>query len=413
MQDEPEKEPAPEAAPPPEKKLTWREKLLAAGEIERHEGLLAILGEDQPAFLATLPRLGAAERHQVIVALWQQVDVLLLEGRERSPAVFAAARAQSEDPELREAWGRLAAFFRPATPAASLDPEEVRAGLLGCAEPWRRSFARALLIHPSAAVRSVARAGLEPADFHFVITSRSTSFRLLLELWQSARGRAPEDFFKIFLFAVAGRLLSAHKPDQLGYALELWRSFLGIGAFRERACRQLVFRIEEHLRAEASRLGHDLSQDADHAARLQAFAGESIAIEQPIQIWSTVPLPVQRELARRGIWPRTFACHPVDAIAAECFPHLMNRGEIVEILKIQNLNQRLLGLLAEEKPLYESDAAKFQLLAHPRCPYHIIGKYIGYLTSESLTRLAQGYLFNTFARKQAERLLAQRGKAKK
>lgn len=413
MQDELENEPTAVAAAPPEKTLTWREKLLAAGEIERHEGLLTILGADQPDFLATLPRLDPAQRHQTILALWQQVDVLLLEGRERSPAIFAAARAHAEDPELREAWGRLATFFRPATPATSWDPEAVRASLESCPESLRSSFARALLIHPSAAVRSVARAGLEPADFYFVITSRSTSLRLLLELWQSARGRTTDDFFKVFLSTIVSRLLAPLKSDQLGVALELCRSFLGVGAFRERAYRQMVLKFEEHLRAEAGRLGHDLSQDADLEHRLQYFVGESIAVEQPIQIWSKVPLPVQRELARRGLFLRTFACHPVDAVAAECFPHLLGRGEIVEVLKIQNLNHRLLAQLAEEKQLYESDAAKFQLLANPRCPYHIIGKYIGYLTSESLTRLAQGYLFNTFARKQAERLLAQRGKAKK
>ena len=54
-----------------------------------------------------------------------------------------------------------------------------------------------------------------------------------------------------------------------------------------------------------------------------------------------------------------------------------------------------------------------EFIANPRCPYHIIGKYLGYLSSESLTKLAQGYLNNTFARKNAERLLEARGKARK
>ncbi len=97
---------------------------------------------------------------------------------------------------------------------------------------------------------------------------------------------------------------------------------------------------------------------------------------------------------------------------AECFPHLLRRPDFVEFLKLPAINTRLMALLAEEKQLYESDSAKFFLIANPKCPYHIISKYLGYLSSESLTKLSQGYLFGSFARKSAERLLDQRGKAK-
>ena len=404
-------EEGPELAP--EKRCSWREALLAADEIVRYDAVLASFGAAQPELLAELPQLAASERNQLLEALWQQVDVLLLEGRDKARPIFALACAQAEDPVLREHWARLAGFYRPASPGAPFDPAEVSRFLAASPEPYRRALARALLFHPVAEVRALARAATSAADCWQVLVSRQSSPRVLYETWQNLRGQVSDDLFKIVLTALAERLLVQLPREQLNQAARFVFAFFEVDAFHERGYLQLVGRIEKHLREQAAGHGIDLLQDAEYRQRLQTFAAAPGVAEQPIQAWSQVPLPVQRELARRGHFLRHFCCHQVDAVAVEVFPQLLRRDDIVEFLKILTINPRLLAQLAEEKQLFESDAAKFFLLANPRCPFHIIGKYMGYLTSESLTKLAQGYLYNNFARKQAERLLEQRGKARK
>lgn len=401
----------PEAVEAPRRSVF--ERLAGENEIDRHEALLAILGEEQAEFLGRFPALAAAERIRLLAALWQQADVLLLEGRDRARPLLMLACSQADDPALRDAWRQLVGFYRPADPAAPLEPARAAAAVAEAPESLRRAFGRALLIHPNAEVRAVARAAVLPSDLWNTVVSPGTAPRILLEIWQSLRPRVAEDVLKIFLFAVAGRFLGEMTREQLTTAARLLVGMAQVGSFQERACRHGVLTIEKNLRAQAARHGLDLSDDAEFRHRLQSFAEAPIAPEQPILAWSQVPLPVQRTLARRGLFVRHFCTHQADAVALECFPHLMRRPDVLEFLKIVNINARLMAQLAEEKQLYESDSAKFFLLANPRCPFHIIGKYMGYLTSESLTKLSQGFLYNNFARKQAERLLEQRGKAKR
>lgn len=403
---------SPESVAAPEVGPTWH-KLLSANELDRHDALLALLGAEQQDFLSTLPTLAPAEQHQLLEALWLQVDVLLIEGRDKARAVIALAVGRAQDPALRSVWMQLVAFYRPADAAAPLDPGLVTAALAEATEAYGRALARALLVHPNAGVRKVARAAIEISDYWYVIASRSTSPQVLLEMCRALRGRAGDDVFKIFLSSIADRLLGSLPREQLSWALKVFGALLEIEAFAERTYSQLMLRIDKNLKAQAQLLGIDLAKNPEYEPRVQAFAAKPIAPEQPIHAWSTMPLAAQRVLARRGLFLRHFCCHVVDAIALECLPHLLRRSEVIDFLKLTTINNRLMALLAEEKQLFDSDAAKFFLLANPRCPYHIIGKYMGYLTSESLNKLAQGFLYNTFARKQAERLLAQRGKAKK
>lgn len=415
LEDEEDFDPALSSPPEPVEapRRSALERLAGENEIDRHDGLLAILGEEQGEFLRLVPGLSAAERNRLLWALWQQADVLLLEGRDRARPLLMLACSQAEEGLQRDLWRQLVGFYRPADPAAPLEPARVAAAVEAAPEPWRRAFARALLIHPNAEVRAKARAVAEPTDVWNAVVSAGTAPRILLEIWQSLRPKVGDDFFKIFLFAVAGRFLGELSREQLTAAARFLVAMVQVEAFQERACRQVVLAIDKSLRAQATRHGLDLADDAEFRHRVQSFAEAPIAPEQPILAWSKVPLPVQRTLARRGLFVRHFCSHPVDAVAVECFPHLLRRDDVLEFLKIVNINARLMAQLAEEKQLYESDSAKFFLLANPRCPFHIIGKYMGYLSSESLTKLSQGYLYNTFARKQAERLLEQRGKAKK
>ena len=403
-----------EPIPEPERR-SWRERLTAESELDRYDGLLAILGEDQAELLRTVPLLPPAERDRLLEVLFLQADLLLLEGRDRARPIFVLACAQSGNPALREAWRQLVVLYRPADPAAPLDKEKVAQILAATpGEELRGALARALLIHPNTEVRALAREAAETADCWNVVASESTPWRVLYEIWQGRRGKSPDDFFKIFLSCLAGRFLGELGREQIGMASRFLFAVLQVEVFQERTYRQVVLSIENNLRAQALKHGIDLGLENEYRHRVQTFSELPPATDQPIQGWSKVPLSVQRLLARRGLYLRHFCSHASDAVALECFPHLLlRRDEVVEFLKILTINARLLAQLAEEKHLYESDAAKFFLLANPRCPFHIIGKYMGYLTSESLTKLAQGYLYNTFARKQAERLLEQRGKAKK
>lgn len=406
--------------PPRAEVLSWREWLAGDNELERYAAVLGILGEQQADFLRRFPELPAAEGERVLAALWQQAEVLLLEGRERAGPIFALACSASPAGGPREAWRQLVTFFRPAKDAP-LSAEAVALAIEAFPADYHPIFARALLIHPSAEVRGWARGVVEPAEAWQAICSGGTSLRVLGEIWSWLLSlgpqRVPDGYYKVFLTVVARRLLAELPREQVGVAARFLLAMLETRALGERSSLQLLTRIEKHLRAEALRHGADLLADAGYRQRVEAFAAvvaeAPLVAEQPITIWPAVPLAVQRILAKRGLFLRHFCSHAVDAVALECFPHLMRREDTVEFLKILTINARLIAQLAEEKQLYESDSAKFFLIANPRCPYHIIGKYLGYLSSESLTKLTQGYLFNNFARKQAERLLEQRGKAKK
>lgn len=404
--------PAPEPAPEPPRRRSWREKLLSDNELDRYDGLLGVLGEDQAELLHILPGLEAAERNRLLAALWQQADLLLLEGRDRARPIFSVACSQTPDPALRELWLQLVSFFRPAAPGAPFDPGRVAEVLDAAPAAGRLPLARALLIHPNAEVRALARGAVGLADCWQVIANPGSSLRVLLEIWQFYRGKASDDTFKLFLAVMAPRFRGQLPREQLGVLSRLVAAILEVPAFQERASRQMVLAIESHLRAEALRHGVDLSQDPAYWHQVQAYTEAPPAADQPIVAFGQLPLPVQRTLARRGLFLRQLSCHPVDGVAVECFPHLVRHRDVVEFLKAPSINARLMAQLAEEKQLYESDSAKFFLVANPRCPYHIISKYLGYLSSESLLKLSQGYLYGSFARKAAERLLEQRGKSK-
>jgi hypothetical protein len=403
---------APEPIPEPPRRRTWREMLLSDNELDRYDGLLAVLGKDQAELLQTLPGLDAAERNRLLAALWQQADLLLLEGRDKARPIFAAACSLTPDPALRELWLQLVAFFRPAAPGAPFDPGRVALALESAPAAGRLPLARALLIHPNAEVRALARSAVGLADCWQVIANPDSSLRVLLEIWQFFRGKASDDSFKLFLTVIGPRFRGQLPREQLGVLSRLVTAIFEVGAFQERASRQMVLAIESHVRAQALRHGIDLAQDPAYWHQVQAYTEAPPAADQPIVSFGQLPLPLQRTLARRGLFLRHFSCHPVDGVAAECFPHLVRHREVIEFLKAPSINTRLMAQLAEEKQLYESDAAKFFLIANPRCPYHIISKYLGYLSSESLAKLSQGYLYGSFARKAAERLLEQRGKSK-
>lgn len=404
--------------PPPDKVVARRsavEKLLGGNELEQHEALLEVLGAEQAEFLREAQGLRAEERRRVLAALFLQADLLLLEGRERAGPLFALGCSAAEEGAAREAWRLLASFFRPG---AALEPGGASLALEAFPAELGRVLARSLLIHPNAEVRAMARGRLVPAEAWALIASPNASLRVIYETWSWLRASAvPDGVFKIALPAIAGRLLGELPREQVGTAARLLLAMLETPALGERSSLQLLSRLEKQIREEARRHGADLWADAGYRQRVEAFAAvvaeAPLVAEQPITIWPAVPVAVQRILAKRGLFLRHFCSHAVDAVALECFPHLMRREDTVEFLKILTINARLIAQLAEEKQLYESDSAKFFLIANPRCPYHIIGKYLGYLSSESLTKLTQGYLFNNFARKQAERLLEQRGKAKK
>ena len=81
MADEPDPllEEAPEKAPEPPRRRSWRELLLAEDELDRHDGVQAVLGAAQEEFLRILPGLPGPERDRLLGSLWLQVEVLLLQ----------------------------------------------------------------------------------------------------------------------------------------------------------------------------------------------------------------------------------------------------------------------------------------------------------------------------------------------
>ena len=73
-------------------------------------------------------------------------------------------------------------------------------------------------------------------------------------------------------------------------------------------------------------------------------------------------------------------------------------------------NARLLGELAKEERLYQSENNKYLLVANPKTPPFVVAKHIGYLRGDSLNKLVCSHECNRFAHDYATRLLEKRGR---
>ena len=378
--------------------------LLSEDPLKRHEAVLALVGGGLQALLDSLPQMAPAERDAVFSALWEKADVLLVETRGGSRAVFEAASVWVGDPALQEKWGYLYFTFKKVD-GSYWDADIVRMTLAGKDAGDNRIFGRCFLLHPRREYRLLALELLEPVDFWEVIADPRTPVDWQLELWRFLKGRVPTDYLKVFLVCVRDSMLRPGTAERLLASVELLKEFFSVDSFHEDTYFKILMGLDAAVKEEARRHHLLLDLDQEYSSQFKAFASEQACMEQPVGNWSFVPLPVQRRLASRGFFLKFFATHPVDVIAMECLRHLLVMDSVMEYISNPSINGRLITELAKERRLFLREEAKYALVANPKTPTYVVLLHISYIRKDHLKKLSESREVNQFSRQFAAKLL--------
>lgn len=391
------------------REIDWQTALLSRNELDRHEGMLTLLGSERSSFLRLLPTLPKPDRSEILNALWLQADLLLLEGRMNAKEIFEGIIAHCDDQEQQHTrWVMLFSIFRPCR--SEPDPEMIRMALSTLPDDDRRVIGRSLLIHPKRELRDLACEVIEPRDYWAVVTHRLTPFSWIEEIWTRLASEVAPDFKKIFFVCTRHRLMEEPLDREIQVAAKLLEHFFSEDSFLERDFFRMLSSLNDHVRAEARRVHFAIDFLDQYVQRMESFFSSPKRQENPVSNWGGVPLPIQRMIARRGLFQTYFACHPKDPIAMEVLRYLLTRDDVSDFLKLFRINKSLLTEVAREARFFQSEHGKFYLVANPKTPAFVIARYIDYLNQSSLKKLAESRECNPFARSHAQRLLAKRNR---
>jgi predicted Ser/Thr protein kinase len=382
----------------------WIAGLRGKDSLIRHESIHRMLNGGMGSLLTALGSQQAEGRDSLLDALWDNADLILLEGRGRARPLFEASAGLARDEAEGQRWRLLYGLFRRG-PQGYAPLEESREQIEAMDEPHRRVLARALIFHPSATHRSQGRAWLDPNDCWEVIGHAKTPPHLLLEIWRDFEERASQDFKKVFLVCVREALEAAIEGPGIVAVVELLKEFFAVDPFHEDQYFGILMRMDAAVREGSRKAGLRVDLDSDYRNRQEQFAGGGQRPNRTPAGWTSVPLPVQRRIARSGTFLKHFSSHPVTAIAMECLPHLMKLEDITTHLENFSINRRLLEELAREKRFFRREGARYALLANPKTPVHIVSRYVRGLRKDFLRRLANSKDTNSNSRLYAERIL--------
>jgi hypothetical protein len=308
------------------------------------------------------------------------------------------------DKEEHSNWHLLYSLFKQSE-AALWDPDALRIAVAGMADGDRRVYGRCLLIHPVEGYREVALSATEPADWWYLIASPVTPLPWLLDLLRSSRRRVTNDFLKVFFVCVRDRLSVKLKATDVVVAADLLKELFEIDVLHEDVFFRMLSELDRTVRESCRQQGLLIDFDAEYLERAKAFFSRGVRKEIEMEEWSQVPLPIQRHLARAGHFTRHFACHPIDAIAMECLPHLMKMETGRPIAEMNAVNSRLLAELGKVRRLFLNDDARAALVRNPKTPAYIVLKYIGFVRRDALKKIAESREGNSFAREYAKKML--------
>lgn len=385
----------------------WIDNLYSEDELTRYEAIMNVAGSGMDAFLAELRERSGPDRDRLLEAVWPNADVVLLAARSRSRTLFDAAVGLAAADAVVSKWRTLYALFRKAG-TSYWDPEVVRPMLESFSDGDRAVCARALISHPYEPYRRLALALLQPNDLWEVISNPATPAAWLLQLWRHVRPNVGRDYLKIFFVCVRDTLARPGPAERILSVVELVKEFYEVHAFHEDAFLRMLLDLDERVRGEARRHRLLIDFDAEYIERFRKFLIDGPRMEHKMEEWRSVPLAIQRKLARNGHFLKHFVCHPVDTIAMECLPHIKRLEDARTYLELYAINARLIGEISKEKNLFLGEESRFALVANPKTPAYVVLKYIGYLRRDNLKKLSESRECNQLSRNYAQKLLARR-----
>jgi hypothetical protein len=369
----------------------------------RYEALIAIADQCE-SFVRDLATCEPHDRDRLLDTIWASLDVVLLNGKARVRPLWDAVAALPVPAAVKERWQSILRLFsREGTDATRLKT------LLDASSPRdRRVVGRCALMHGDPTVRAAARAVLEPSDFWHLITHDGTPVLWLLEMWRHLKPLVSSSYLKVFVASVQDSLARpADGTPRVEASVQLLEEFFQVDALHEGVLFQMLMQLDDHVRSEAQRYRVRIDDDEQYAKRFHAFFAAGAQPDRPAEV-ASVPLPVQRKLARRGYFVKTFVCHAIDAIACETVGFVLAADNLVEFIRLPNINARALSELAKDRQAFRREEVRYALVANPRTTTPTVLTYIRGLGRDSLKRLAANKNCNQAARHFAQQFLGQR-----
>lgn len=386
-----------------------RSGLLSPDELTRIDTLLSLSARGAEALFQVLGSAPAQDRARLLASLWSRCDILLMRMRTASRAFLESIPFLTQDPESRKKWRLLYALFKRTPSGDFWDIDAVRSTVEDLDGADRRVFSRCFLLHPHPGFRTYAIEALDPGDVWDFVLEDSTPLPRLLELWNAFGKRLPTGFRKIFFVCLKHRFASPRSPVDARAAFEFLESFYRLPFFHEDSYFRMLEQVQEELQKASSGLGVERDLDSEYSTLMKEFFAAPRSRDVPVEDWATVPLPIQRRIARKGHFLRHFVCHPVDPIALECLPHLLRLESVAPYISIFSINSRVLLELARDRRLFQWEEARFALVSNPKTPSSVVVQYISFLRRDNLKKLSESRESNQFARQFAAKLLARPG----
>jgi hypothetical protein len=383
-----------------------REGLLSVDELRQIDTFLSLSDHSSSSLFRVLGSASAEDREKLLHALWTRCDLLLLRMRSASRAFLESIDFLTSDPALRKKWKLMYALFRKAAGGAFWSIDMARATLDELTPADRLVFARSFLLHPDEGFRQYALEVLNPADAWDYILDESTSLSRLFDLWAAFQGKVSTGFRKVFFVSTRQRIAGPPSAAEAGAAFSLLKSFYQLPFFHEDSYFHMLEQVQESLQERAASFGLGQDPDSEYVALMRAFLSAPRSRDFPVEDWSTVPLAIQRRIARKGHFLRHFVCHPVDPIALECLPHLLKLENVAPYVSIFSINSRVIIELSRDRRLFQTEEARMALASNPKTPASVVVQYISFLRRDNLRRLSESHEGNQFARQFAIKLLA-------
>ena len=396
----------------PERGGSGVEDLLLALErgddLARHEAALRTAATHYDAVITRLQAIDRTQLQRVLAGLWAYADSILMQGGPGPKVLLRYAAQLRSDDEVTQRWHALYQAFTPNLPIESR--EELERLVTSGRPETRRVLARCLLVNSNAELRQLAIERLQTADLWYAITWDRLSRQRLLELWRVMRRSSSREALKIFFIVVRETLSRCINARQVVPTVELVKEFFNVDGFHEDSVFGRLVQLGRDVTREALVYGLRLDLDTEFAERFKTFQALGRAPDRRGNIWDSVPLPVQRLLARRGFFIDIFMSSVQDVIALECLPYIKQRRDGGRAVRQRSINGHLLTLLAKERSLFSEEEDRHNLVAHPKSNADIIHRYLYMLSPASLNKLLMSHECTVFAREAARRRLSSLGK---
>lgn len=368
------------------------ERLLSKEPLEAAEGVEDALAQHTEALLAWLAR-GTTRKdalcESLVRGLWRHADILAL--RELYPLGHRVRLLPTLSRLDRVA--AAAPFALLARLFAQPDPAELAAVLARPAESVEadepdRVLRRCLLLHPRQDIREAAAAAIAPSDCWNVAVHPRVPVHVLELLFSRLSPRVPQEFLKVFFLCARERLASASSASELTESFRLLERFLTVPSFHEDLVFEPLLQLDALLRARATEARVPVPRLEQYADALSTFAAEGSRESQPMESFTSIPLPIQRLLARQGHFLIMFACHNNERVARETLPHIVRQEDIVKYLRLPTIHRAVLTELSRHRRFFRQDAARLALLSNPKCPAPVARVYLPFVPHEQLRFLA-------------------------